>query len=133
MRRLDWPERLAEHLAATEASGSWSESRYCVLWAADAVLAMTDVDPAAHVRGLAVEGAYRAIREAGYETVEAAVTAVLGAPVHPSRARRGDVVLKDDGLAVGICCGQFTAFLSEPGLEYLPTLKQRAAFPIPFA
>ena len=132
-RRLDWPEKLAEHLAETEAAGAWSEARYCVLWAADAVLAMTGHDPAAHVRGLAVDDAYRAIREAGHKSVEAAVIAALGEPVHPSRARRGDVVLKEDGLAVGICCGEFTAFLSDPGVAYLPTLEQRAAFQIPFA
>ena len=133
IRRLDWPERLAAHLAATEAEGAWTEIRYCALWAADAVLVMTDVDPAAPYRELSVEEAYRAVCEAGHDTIEQALAGVFGAAVHPSRARRGDVMLKDDGRAVGICCGEQTAFLSDSGIAYLPTFEQRAAFQVPFA
>jgi hypothetical protein len=133
IRRLDWPEKLAEHLAETEKSGCWLDTHFCVLWAADAVLAMTDVDPAEPFRGMTVDEAYRAIREAGHESILDAVSTVLGEPVHMSRARRGDVVLKADGLAVGICCGEQTAFLADAGIAYLPTLEQRAAFPVPFA
>jgi uncharacterized protein DUF6950 len=130
-RLIDWPDRLA---AALEISAdlSWTEERYCVLWAADVVLAMTGEDPAAGYRGLSVEQAYRAMRDAGHETIGGAIAAVVGPQVPLAFARRGDVVLRADETAVGICVGEYTAFLSDTaGLALYPTLEQAAAYRVP--
>jgi hypothetical protein len=128
MRRLDWPERLAEHLAQAE-QRSFSESYCCVVFAADGVLAMTDVDPLPE-RDETVSASYARMRREGYESIADALAGRFGAPIALAFARRGDVILgkPGDSEAVGICCGQFTAYISASGLEYRPTLDQIAAF-----
>lgn len=51
MRRVDWPERLAEFLVAAESRPFvWGETD-CCLFVCDAVLVMTDFDLAAEYRG----------------------------------------------------------------------------------
>jgi hypothetical protein len=127
IRRLDWPDRLAAALEAA-CHDAWTPERHCALWAADVVLAMTDVDLAAPYRGLAVSDAYRAMREVGHESIADALAAELE-QVPLAFARRGDVVLRADGAAIGVCTGERAAYLTDAGgLEYLPTLEQLAAY-----
>jgi hypothetical protein len=128
MRRLDWPERLAQFLS--EADGrSFSETYSCVVFAADAVKAMTDYDPLP-VREDTVSAAYARMRREGYQNILEALSAKIGQPIPLSLARRGDVILRrvGDDEAIGICCGEQTAFISDSGIAYWPTLEQFAAF-----
>jgi hypothetical protein len=91
----------------------------CCLFAADVVLAMTGVDYAASFRGYDTKtGAYRIIAEHG--SLAALLTSVLGEPIEPSFAGRGDVVLADietveGGESAGICLGAFCAFPKDIG------------------
>lgn len=127
---MDWPERLAESLGA--ADGIRPDSYPCILWAADCVLAMTGVDPMPE-RGDTAASCYALMRRQGYESVEAAIGAKLD-PVPLAFARRGDLVIAAGDIeSVGICLGERSAFLAlEGGLDYRPTLAQRAAFSVPF-
>jgi hypothetical protein len=130
VRRLDWPERLAAVIAEGERR-AFSDEYYCVLFAGDAVLAMTDVDPVADYRSLSMVEAYRLMREREYETLRAATSAVLGPEIGLAFARRGDVVLRLDGdrEALGVCCGEQSAFISsEGGIAWWPTLELEAAW-----
>lgn len=131
-RRLDWPERLAAALEVAQ-SQAFSESYYCAAFAADVVLAMTDVD-LLPVRHETTAEAYAFMRET-HDSVLAALEAVLGAPVLLAFARRGDVVYSgEDGCAaLGICVGVESVFISsDGGLALRPTLQQTAAFRVPF-
>jgi hypothetical protein len=126
VRRNDWPERLADTVAAAEAK-AFSDTYYCAVFAADCVLAMTDVDPLGELRGLTQAEAEAAIAPL---TLRDKLVSLYGEPVHVAFAHRGDVVVRDnDGqLAVGICLGQQSAFATDVGLAHYPTLEQIEAF-----
>lgn len=129
MRRLDWPERMAEALEAAQTK-AFSETYFCAAFAADVVLAMTDVDPLPWRAETLVE-AYAKMREAGFQTLHDALVAHAGEAVHVAMAQRGDVVLRqaDGAEAIGICCGQQSAFISsQGGLAMFPTLEQVSAY-----
>lgn len=84
-------------------------------------------------RGATAAACYAAMRREGYESIEDAIGAKLNS-VALAFARRGDVVLAAGDIeSVGICLGEHSAFLAlEGGLDYRPTLQQRAAFTVPF-
>lgn len=127
-RRRDWPERLAEAIAAAEGK-TFSDAYYCAVFAADCVLAMTDADPLGALRGLTQAEAEAAIAP---KTLRDLLVELYGDPVHLAFARRGDVVLRDNaGIpAVGICLGQLSAFAADGGLAYHPTLEHIEAFSV---
>lgn len=115
MRRHDWPQRLEECVDAAR----WRSFEYgafdCCLFAADCVLAMTGTDCAAPFRGYESKiAAYRLIAEHG--SLQGLLTSVLGEPVQPAFARRGDVVIAEiatiegDAESVGICLGANCVF-----------------------
>jgi len=126
MRRLDWPERLAETVAAAEHK-TFGDTYYCAVFAADCELAMTDNDPLGALRGLTQAEAEAAIAPL---TLRDKLVERHGEPIHVAFAQRGDWVTRDnDGqLAVGVCLGQHSAFATDDGLEFLPTLEQIEAF-----
>lgn len=128
MRRLDWPERLAQALAEAQ-SRTFSEVDYCVLFAADCIEAMTGEDPAADYRGLSLEDAQEKFK-AEDTTTYRRLTQIFGKAIPLAFARRGDLIVRTKPeFALGICDGQHTAFLSsEGGLAFLPTLSLRWAF-----
>lgn len=124
-RRLDWPERMNDALEAAQ-SLKFSEAYCCAAFAADIVKAMTDIDPLP-VRHETVAAAYAFMRQ-DHASLEDALKATFGDPVPVSFARRGDVVLSGD-VTLGICIGQFSAFISsEGGLAFEPTLEQVKAY-----
>lgn len=129
-RRLDWPERLIDALEA--AAEVRSESYPCVIWAADCVLLMTDVDLMPE-RDDTAAACYARMRRDGFESVREAIGAKLK-EIPLAFARRGDVVLASGDIeSVGICCGERSAFVAlQGGLSYRPTLAQLAAFAVPF-
>lgn len=119
MRRPDWPDRYAAALEAAR-SAEFSDRYYCAVFAADVVLAMTDSDALEGLRGLTQREARRAMARAG-ESIRARLERLFGPHVHPSAARRGDVVLRrGEGLMIGICVGAAAAFLSDRGVDYHP-------------
>lgn len=128
MRRADWPQRLAQALREAD-SRAWSETDYCVLFAADCVEAMTGIDHCADYRGLSLEEAKATFKARG-TTFYRHLVRTFGKPSPVAFARRGDVVVRTTpDIATGICCGEQSAFLwSGGGLAFEPTLSQRWAF-----
>ena len=120
-RRPDWEQRLSSYLEPLndEARFAWGVMD-CALFAADAVLAMTDHDIADPFRGKysTAAGSARALKRYGAGDLKTTFDTLL--PPRPvGYARRGDVVMHDG--AVGLCMGGFGLFLRpegyEPGLE----------------
>ena len=128
MRHPDWPERLAQALADARAR-TYSEFDYCVLFAADCIEAMTGEDPASEFRGLSLDEAREAFRTEETSPYKR-LTAMFGKAVPLAFAQRGDLIVRTKPeFALGICCGQKSAFLSsDGGLAFVPTLEQRWAF-----
>jgi len=131
-RRRDWPERLNDAIDAARAR-PFSDAHHCAGFAADVVIAMTGEDAMPERRGT-LAATYRAMREAGHDSVEDAIAARLGAAIPLALAHRGDVVLREtpDGHAIGICCGSLSAFVGDVGLVFEPTLAQVSAYRVPF-
>lgn len=134
-RREDWPSRLAAALEeARDRPFRWG-SHDCGLFAADCVLAMTDVDPAAAYRGQYDDeaGARETMQRLSGGGLRAAWTAALGPAMDNVRmAKRGDVVLVDVGgvEATGVVAGSRVACLSEAGLAMVPAHRIVAAWSV---
>ncbi len=147
-RREDWPERLNALVEERRRTAFAWGTHDCILFAADAVAAMTGRDPAAAWRGAYAdaEGAARIIRLAARRArrashmgeggcaarggIEEVLRAALGAPIMPAFAQRGDVVLVETpaGPAAGICLGAACVFAAPRGLSYLPLRRAVLAF-----
>lgn len=137
MRFDDWPQRLDAEISASRTRAFAYGGFDCCLFAADCVKAITGIDYAADLRGYESKiAAYRIV--SGYGSLEAMITALLGSePVHPSQARRGDVVLAEIELApgesgdcVGICAASKFLFPKDVGLRCLPIGVVRLAWRI---
>ncbi len=138
MRVQDWPQRLDAYIAEcgkkTFTWGEWD----CCMFAADVVREMTGVDYAGVLRGAYTdrEGANAVVSDHG--SLQAFITSLLGEPVHPSVALRGDVVLAmikigdgtEVGECLGICLGAHCAFPKARGLKFERTLTVRCAWRI---
>jgi hypothetical protein len=122
VRVHDWPERLAEVIEAARARdfvADYGEHK-CALFAADCVRAITGIDYAEPYRDRA-----RTVAQvlAGHGSLVGLVTAILGEPIEPSFAGRGDVVVAnvptlEGGDSVGVCLGAFCAFPKDVGLVF---------------
>jgi hypothetical protein len=123
MRREDWPERLDAFIEARRnVPFAWGQQD-CVLFAADAIQAMTDADPLADVRGHwgTATAAARLLKDRG--GLAAAVRGVLGKPIPYCLAQRGDILLLEliDGeLALGVCVGAEGVGPARNGLIWVP-------------
>lgn len=131
-RLPDWPNRLSSFIEARLARAfSWGESD-CCLFVSDAVEAMTGVDPSARWRGLykTEKGARRLMRDNG--GVAGVATLVLGPPIQPALAGRGDVVLIDtpDGEALALCIGAQVAAQGRSGIEFHERAAAKAAWKV---
>lgn len=121
MERLaDWEQRLGDIVAQRLAQPFVWGSNDCVLFAADCVQAMTDVDLAADWRGQWDDqsSAVRVIVRVG--GLEAVVQKLGFRPVPPLFAQRGDVVLhRREGVdALAVCVGNALAAPGETGLIF---------------
>ena len=123
-RREDWPLRLNAAVDAARERPFGYGSHDCLLFAADGVLAMTDEDPVAALRGTygsKLEAA-RLVKKMG--GLEAMATAAFGHKLeNPALARRGDVVLCEwaAGLGLGVVLGAVAAVpAAEGGLHFAP-------------
>ncbi len=130
--RLDgWEAVLRETVERSrERSFEWG-AHDCALFAADCVLAMTGTDLATAFRGkyTTAAGSRRALIRLGEGSLEATVTAVLGEPIAPALARRGDVVLfrsfppdvPPEGIeALAVCLGEVAASPGPKAMTYVP-------------
>lgn len=134
-RRQDWPRKLFEFITAgSDRPFKWGEFD-CCLFAADAVLAMTDFDPAAEFRGKydSAKGAVKFFKEHdGVEGLVAHVCREVGfTETRMTMVQRGDVVLYDvspNSSAAGVCVGAESAFVFEDGLKLVPTHSCRRAW-----
>ena len=105
----------------------------CTTWAMTVRSAMTGSDPAPWLGTYkTLRGAVGAIKKTGHADLEEAATSVLGAPVAPLTAQRGDIVLMGDdaafGGAFGVVIGSHAAFVAEDGLTLHPVSEARRAW-----
>lgn len=124
MRRLDWPERLADEISAAEKK-RYSEDYFCATFAADVVRAMTGDDPMAPYRNMTrADAEAKMLQDHG--SLTECLEALFGAAVLPAFAQRGDVIVRRDdnaNIALGICLGIESAFTSsDGGLAFYKTL-----------
>lgn len=108
-RITDWESRLNAVVAKHQAlPGAWGSSD-CWMMTMDAIEAVTGerILPALQKYKSEADG-YRVFRKAGYKlTVEEALADVLGDPISPLMAQRGDVgIIERDG---AVSCGVFTS------------------------
>lgn len=135
-RREDWPELLAEALAArADIPFVWGQHDCCTL-ACDIVELLTGVDPMASLRGRYHDeaGAEALLAEAGGLAdlaARLAREAGLGS-CHPAFAQRGDVALVEHGnaLALGVVAGDAVAVAGPEGTTFLPRETIRAAWSV---
>lgn len=130
MRFQDWDVRLADAIDAAKGKVFSYGHFDCCLFAADCILAQTGIDRAAALRGYTSKlEALKII--AAYGSFEAMVGELLGqAPMHISRAGRGDVVLsppvsgeEPSIQALGICDGMHSWFPGKTGLVAFKTIE----------
>lgn len=122
----DWPERLFDYLESVRSKPFKYGENDCCLFVANAVEAMTGIDPAEEFRGYDEDGAKEILsRFGGLEGLAEYVCEKSGFPEVPvSMAQRGDVVLAKDML--GICLGRRVAAPGKSGVVYLPRTFDRA-------
>ncbi|HMR51180.1 MAG TPA: hypothetical protein PKA33_01755 [Amaricoccus sp.] len=125
MRPAGWRGRLHAYLAEVRGRPFRYGEHDCALFAAGAVAAMTERDPAAELRGH-----YRTLR-AGLKAVNAAgyidhvdMAKALFPAIHPSQARAGDlaVVESESGPALGVVGGPMVFVLRQEGMAQVPLM-----------
>lgn len=108
-RHSDWEDRLNDVVAKHQAMpGEWGKSD-CWIMTMDAIEAVSGARILPHLQSYSSEAeGYKVFRKAGYKlTVEEALADVLGEPIAPVLAQRGDVgVIEREG---GVSCGVFTS------------------------
>lgn len=114
-RFLDWEVRLAAYLESVRAKLYGFGVHDCILHGANAVKAQTGKDYARGYRRKykSLASGLRLIRQKGHDDIPALVTALLGEPIPPSLAHRGDIVLFDG--STGVSMGDFAYFVGLPG------------------
>jgi hypothetical protein len=119
MRRTDWAERLYDFMESRRAVPfAWSAND-CASFAGDAVEAMTG--GRVEIPRAATPAAYaRLLRDQG--SLQSMAAALLGDPIAPAYAQRGDVVLLllDERETLGICVGADIAGPGGNGLVLVP-------------
>ncbi len=111
MKRLpDWRSRLFAVIQNSNRPFEWGEND-CALFAARCAEAVLGIDYAEGWRGTYsdMDGAMAALAAHGYTDLPSLLIGILGAEaeIHPSRARRGDLVLIQTESALGWSIGVF--------------------------
>lgn len=119
-RREDWPAVLAAEIERARSLPFVWGQHDCATWAFDVRRAMTGIDAAAAWRGLysTAAGSVRAMRRLGWPTLPAMGCALLGDPIQPLTARRGDMAICAGSF--GIVVGAHAVFLAMHGLTERP-------------
>jgi hypothetical protein len=127
-RREDWPAVLAAEIdRARLLTFQWGQHD-CATWAFDVRRAMTGIDAAAAWRGRysTASGSVRVMRRLGWPDLPAMGCALLGEPILPLLAQRGDVAMC--GGAFGVVTGSHGFFLAESGLTERPMMDATMAW-----
>ncbi len=132
-RLQDWDRRLASLVNRhMRLPGEWGASD-CLLTVADAIEAVTGIDPAKGVRGRykTEAGAAKLLLKRGYADVEQALSDRFP-PVGRLLAMRGDVgVIERNGmLSAGFVCDRGFAVKSESGLSFVSQTAIKTAFKV---
>lgn len=110
--------------------GSWDCCQMC----GEAVKAMTGHNPVteAFVKYDTKMSALRAIKAHGQRNLLDTLKDVLGPALPIHNAMRGDVVytVREDGPVIGMCMGQQSVFVTDGGLDEIPTLELMKVFKI---
>ena len=132
-RLPNWPQLLATHLQAVQATPFEWATHDCCTFAGDAVKAITGTDPMQDLRGTyttALQAARVLQAEGG---LPAAVSKRMGFGKLPALAQRGDVVLFEmhsHGLALGICTGPLFAAPGALGMEFFSMEAAKTAWSV---
>lgn len=141
-RRLGWEKCFQAALGRAQTRDFKFGVFDCCMWAADAVNAITGVDPAASLRGTyhTRDEAHAVITARGgmEQMIDTLCTSVGLVPWNPALAQRGDVVLlaPHDGFpgALGVVVGSNAAAPAvRRGLTYVPLTLALRAWHIPHA
>ncbi len=128
MTRLqDWEVRLAEAVeAAKGVPFAWGQHD-CATWAFDVRAALTGT-PRPAWSYTTEAGGRRWMKRQGWAGFTEAATAILGEPVAPLMAQRGDIVLLIEPEAFGVCLGAQVAAVGPVGLTMVPLRSCRLAW-----
>lgn len=117
----DWSERLQLYLnRVSEEHFEWGEHD-CGLFINGSIKAITGHDFIGDLRGTystKLEAA-TVLRDQGFATLEGALRATLGEPVHPALAGRGDVVMLSKACGVVVSHG-WSWFVGEQTIGFRP-------------
>lgn len=129
-RLFDWNSRLTAAMEARRFQ-PYSESDHCGFFLADCVSAMTGVDLAASYRGKAktIEEGMALLKADGYADMGDFLAKNLE-EIHPSRARRGDIMLIDvpGGEVGGVVNGERVTYVGLKGLGTASRMQATRAF-----
>lgn len=129
VRRPDWPTVLARFIEARRRQPFAWGANDCCTFAADAVVAMTGVDPMADLRHL--DTAAAATRFLAKQSLAVLVSERLGASVASAFGQRGDVLLVvQETRLLGICLGTTWAAPGPTGLVFGPMKMAQLAWPV---
>jgi len=122
MKRKDYIQKLFEFVESRRDTPYKFPEGDCCNFVADAIVAMTDSDPAANLRG-----SYHTPAEAkaiidSHGGLKELISSFLGEPLGPLCARRGDVVFWNgpNGECVGVCVGNDFVTPGDDGLVVRP-------------
>jgi len=132
MKRYDdWVPRLIAYLSECHRTPYQPGRHDCALFAAGAVNAMCEVDPAAPYRGRyrSIRGGLRVLRRAGFVD-HVAMTADVLPEIPVAMARVGDIIVTDgdDGPAMGVVQGERVYVLTQRGIGTIDLLQAKRAF-----
>jgi hypothetical protein len=136
-RREDWPARLQAVIAAASSREfDWSDWN-CCLWLGECIEACTGSNPVAEWAGrcTTAAGAARILTKHFGGSLQSGWTQLLGEPIPPLSAGRGDVCLvqldgEDPACGVVDLSGEHIACLSLDGLEFVPLSAAVAAWSV---
>jgi len=120
LRTGDWETKLSEYIASKRDVPFEYGANDCSTFAAGAVEAMTGADPIPEFRGEydSLKSSIKALRKIGEGDLKKTLDAKFSA-VPCAFAQRGDLAFFAD--SVGVVMGRFAWFVSDDGLERVPT------------
>lgn len=122
IRTQDWPERLAEQVAAAQTKPYEIGVHDCLRFSCLCIQSMTGADLWPQFAGYTTRREAVAVLAKHGPTLEAAASSVIGVqPAPVLSARRGDVVTFGDkyGEHLGVCTGTQVAVLGHTGLLFV--------------
>ncbi|WP_426163117.1 DUF6950 family protein [Sandarakinorhabdus sp. DWP1-3-1] len=132
-RLPDWTLRMNQALDAAASRPFVWASWDCCHFVADVVEAMTGQDPLVEYRETYADEAtaWQVLNDRD-GNLRAACRRIFGNCITAPFAKRGDVVLRRGGMAIGICVGSVAAFTSDTGagLVFVPMSDCAYAFPL---